>query len=156
MAQSPWPSATEEGLSMQHVVIIYESLTGNTKRAAWLMGDEFFRHGVATRLFPANAVDADAVAAADLVIVGSWVDGLFVVGQRVGRHGRIKALPSLSNKKCLVYATFAINPGKVLDKLSATVTNLGGDVLGGMTIRRDDLQAGSVAFVDRALSAISV
>lgn len=139
---------------MRNVVVIYESLTGNTKRAAWLMGDEFYRRGVATRLFPANAVDADALAAADLVVIGTWVDGIFVVGQRPGRHGRLKALPDLTGKKCLVYCTFALNPGKVLDKLQHTVEMLGGEVLGGMTIRRDDLEQGAVEFVDRALAAV--
>jgi hypothetical protein len=42
-----------------------ESLTGTTRRAAHLIGDGFYDHQIRTQFFNVNAVDADAVAAAD-------------------------------------------------------------------------------------------
>jgi hypothetical protein len=137
--------------------IIYESLTGNTERAAYLMGDAFFRNRVATRLMPTTAVDADAVAASDLVVVGSWTDGFLVVGQRPGRAGRVrKALPDLSGKRCVVYCTYAIDAGRTLQKLQRIVEGHGGTVVGGLAIRRDDLEDGAEDFVERVLSVVAV
>ena len=49
-------------------VIIYESLTGTTQRAARLIGDGFYDHRIGSQLFPLATVDPAAVAAADVVI----------------------------------------------------------------------------------------
>ena len=43
-------------------------------------------------------IDYQALSDADLVIVGSWVDGLILVGQRPGRLGRITAMPALAGQ----------------------------------------------------------
>lgn len=131
-------------------VIIYESLTGNTRRAAHLIADELYRHRIGARLFSVTTVDPQAVTAADLVIVGSWTDGVLVVGQRPGRKGRLKKhLPDLAGKRCAVYCTYAINSGKTLQKLTALLESKGGEVLGGMALRRDRLREDAIDFVDR-------
>ena len=75
------------------------------------------------------------------MIVGSWVDGLIVVGQRPGRVGRIKAMPALAGKRAIVYLTYAIDPGHALQKMSDAVAARGAEVLGGQLIRRDKLVA---------------
>ena len=74
-------------------VVIYESLTGNTRRAAGIMGAELERAGVPTTVCPITRINYQALADADLVIVGTWTDGIFVVGQRPGRAARIRKLP---------------------------------------------------------------
>jgi flavodoxin len=135
-------------------VIIYESLTGNTHRAAELIADELYRHRVGARLFPVSGVTAEAIAGADLVVVGTWTDGLLVVGQRPGRKGRIKKLPDLTGKRCAVYCTYAIDSGKTLTKLTRVLEDKGGEVLGGLAIRRDRLAVGAVEFVDRLTDAL--
>ena len=70
--------------------------------------------GLPTQAFPITQIDYQALSDADLVIVGSWVDGLVVVGQRPGRLGRIKGMPALSGKRAIVYLTYAIDPGHAL------------------------------------------
>ena len=135
-------------------VIIYETMTGNTHKAAGYIADALYVHRIGARLFPTNAVDDDVVAAADLVIVGTWTDGLLVVGQRPGRKGRLKKLPDLSGKRCAVFCTYAIDSGRTLDKLTALLEDKGAEVLGGMAIRRDRLEAGAVDFVDRLTDAL--
>lgn len=136
-------------------IVIYESLTGNTRSAGEAIAQRLSASGVPTRACPITAVDYQALADADLVIVGSWTDGIFVVGQRPGRVGRIKAMPTIAGKKAAVYLTYAINPGKALQKLSDEVARRGGDVLGGVTIRRDKLVEGVDDFVDRLLDAVA-
>ncbi len=141
---------------VMQVAIIHESLTGNTERAAWLMGDAFWRRGISTRLFPITEIDEAVVAAADMVIVGSWTDGLLIVGQRPGRGGRLKKLlPPLDGKRAAVYCTYAIAPGGTLKKLQKRVEGHGGQVVGGLAIRRDDLEAGAESFVAQLAGHLS-
>lgn len=135
-------------------IVVYESLTGNTRDAGHLIADELTRSGVETTASPITAVDLQALSEADLVIVGSWTDGLFFFGQRPGRVGRLAKLPVIDGKKAAVYCTYAVNAGKTLDKLSGIVSRRGGEVIGGVAIKRNDLAGGAEDFVDRLLGAL--
>jgi flavorubredoxin len=139
-----------------HAVVIYESLTGNTRRAAEMIAAELTDAGVGASVCPVTQVDYQALSIADVVIVGSWTDGVFVVGQRPGRSHRLRALPVMDRKRCVVYCTYALNPGKTLAKLSRIMQERGAEVLGGMAIRRNDLEGGARELVQRLLTAVSV
>ena len=137
-------------------VVIFESLTGNTRKAAGFIAAELERGGVATTVSPITSVDYQALAEADLVIVGTWTDGLVLFGQRPGRSGRLKKLPYITGKKCAVFVTYAVDAGNVLDKLVSMMEDRGGDVVGGMAIRRNDLAGGSRDFAGRVLDVVGV
>lgn len=124
------------------VVVIYESLTGNTRKASHLLADELERLGHTAVACPTTAVEYQALHEADLVVVGGWTDGLFFVGQRPGRAGRLRNLPALKGKRAVCFVTYAIDSGKTLEKLSTIVEGLGATVEGGMTIRRDRITDG--------------
>ena len=47
--------------------------------------------------------------------------------------------------------TYAIDPGKTLSKMQAIMEDRGAEVIGGMAIRRSDLEGGVTRFVDRLL-----
>ena len=135
-------------------VVIYESLTGNTKRAAEIIGRELSARGTATTVCAITAVDLQALSEADLVVVGTWTDGFFVVGQRPGRAGRLKErLPAMRGKRAATFVTFALEPRHALDKLSDIVRATGAEVIGGMAIRRDDLEGGARDLAARLLEA---
>jgi hypothetical protein len=135
-------------------IVIYESLTGNTRKAAGLIVAELIAQGVSAIACPITRIDYQALSRADIVIVGSWTDGIFVVGQRPGRAGRLRALPVVDGKRALVFCTYAINPGRVLDKMTEILTDRGAEVIGGMAIRRDKLAVGAREFVARLLDAV--
>ncbi len=137
-------------------VVLYESLTGNTKKAAGFIGSELQRRGVSTTVAPVTNAPHQAIADADLVVVGSWTDGLFFVGQRPGRAGRLHKVPYIAGKRCAVFCTFAIDDGKVLDKMVAIMESRGADVIGGVAIHRGNLADGSRDFVDRLLAVVPV
>lgn len=137
-----------------NVAIVYESMTGNTRKAAELIGRGLRRAGVAASVFPATQPDYQALAEADLVVVGTWTDGIFVVGQRPGRAQHLRRLPVLGGKQSLVFCTFALDPGKTLEKMAAILQGRGANVIGGMALRRNDLEGGAGDFVDRLLEAI--
>jgi hypothetical protein len=64
-------------------------------------------------------------------------------------------MPALSGKRAVVYLTYAIDPGKALQKMSDAVAARGAEVLGGQTIRRDKLDEGVADFIDRVLQVVS-
>ncbi|HVF31509.1 MAG TPA: flavodoxin domain-containing protein [Acidimicrobiales bacterium] len=135
-------------------VVLYESLTGNTRKAAGMIGAQLERRGVGATVASVTAVPYQALAEADLVVVGTWTDGLVLFGQRPGRSGRLRKLPYISGKRCAVFVTYAIDAGNVLDKLVALMEDRGAEVLGGLAIRRDDLAGGSTDFVERVLEVV--
>jgi hypothetical protein len=137
-----------------NVVVVYESLTGNTRKAAELMGAELRERGVGAVVCSITAIDFQALAAADVVVVGGWVDGLLFVGQRPGRAGRFESFPAIDGKRCVVFCTYALNPGKTLAKMTELLERRGADVLGGMAIRRNELAEGAQRFVDRVIEAV--
>jgi hypothetical protein len=94
------------------VVIIYESLTGNTERVARLIADAFYERQVPSKIYPVGGYDPAAIAEADLVIAGSWTDGLFVVGQKPAKGKKFSKLPDLTGKRCVVFCTYALDPGR--------------------------------------------
>ncbi len=136
-------------------VVIYESLTGNTRRAAGHIGTRLDQAGVATAVMPITAIDYQALEEADLVIVGTWTDGIVLFGQRPGRAGRLRNLPFIAGKRCAAYVTYAIDQGKALEKLVAILEDRGADVIGGMAIRRDKIAAGAAEFVSRVLDVVN-
>ena len=137
-----------------HAIVIYESLTGNTRRAAELIGEELRAAGHHVAVCPTFDIDYQELHEADLVIVGGWTDGLFFVGQRPGRASRLRKLPSMVGKRAVCFVTYAIDAGKTLEKLVAIVEGLGATVEGGMTIRRDKLADGARDFADRVLANV--
>ncbi len=137
-------------------VIIYESLTGNTRKTAHFIGRDLTKAGAKVVVCPITQLDYQALEAADLIIVGTWTDGVVIAGQRPGRAARLRRLPVLDRKRCLVYCTYAIDPGKTLLKLTGIMEGRGATVLGGMAIKRNDLEGGARDFVARLVEAIPV
>ena len=135
-------------------IVIFESLTGNTAKAGFAIADELNRAGIETVACSTKAVDLQALSEADIVIIGTWTDGLILLGQRPGGVGRLALLPAIDGKKTAVYCTYAINAGKTLEKLTGVVSRRGGDVIGGATIRRDRIESSAAEFVDRLIGAL--
>ena len=135
-------------------MLIYESMTGNTKKAAEHIAEALQKRGVSvTAVSPTTNINYQALSNADLVIIGTWTDGLFVVGQRPAKAARLRLLPAMKSKQAAVFCTYALDPGRVLQKLTTIVESLGAEVIGGMSIRRSDLAAGALEFVDRLLAS---
>jgi hypothetical protein len=81
---------------------------------------------------------------------------MFFFGQKPARAGRLANLPYMTGKRCAVFCTYALDTGKTLDKLSAIMRGRGADVIGGYAIKRNELEDGSVEFVERLLGIVAV
>jgi flavodoxin len=123
-----------------NVVVLFESRTGNTRRAAELIGGAAEARGHTVAVHPVRDFDFKELAVADAVFVGTWCDGLIVVGHRPGSARQLdKHLPVLDGKQVGVFLTYAINPGKGLRKLAGLLEAKGAEVVAGRTFRRDRL-----------------
>ncbi len=136
-----------------HVVVTYESKTGNTEKAAHLVAKGLAKAGATVSTFSINNVDYGALAKADVVIVGTWCGGLFFFGQHPGGAGKIAGeLPDLWDKATFAFVSYAHNPGKAADKLGEILEAMGSVNLGVGTIHRDKLKDDAAAFVDDVLA----
>jgi hypothetical protein len=135
--------------------LLVESLTGNTWKAAELIADDLLQEGwTIVGLNRLRNPDYAAIQDADMVLVGTWVHGLFVVGQTPWALTTISNLPAMRGKQAAVFCTFALNPGRSLDKLTGAVQATGADVVGGLALSRSKLEQHSEIFASRLVSAV--
>ncbi|QQS25916.1 MAG: flavodoxin family protein [Actinomycetota bacterium] len=135
--------------------LLVESFTGHTWKAAELIGHNLAADGwTITGLSRVKEPDHASIQAADIVLVGTWVHGAFVVGQSPWALGAIAGLPAMSGKQAAVFCTFAINPGKTLDKMTAALAATGADVVGGLALHRAKLDEHAEQFALRLLGAV--
>src|SRR4029453_10660871 len=92
------------------------------------------------------------LAEADVVFIGTWVDGLVLFGHRPGRAGRIKRMPVGAGKPVAAFMTYAIHAGKALDRFSRVLTERGAVVVARGLLRRDRLDQGIEEPVPQALA----
>lgn len=135
------------------IAVVYASRTGNTRRAAELLGTAFEERGHTVSVQPVDGLDFKSLADADLVVLGTWVAGHFVVGQKPGDARRLARVPKLTGKPVALFLTYAINPGSALGKFEKVMTREGAEVLGGYAWKRSALPAGVEDFVDGILRA---
>jgi hypothetical protein len=135
--------------------VLIESLTGNTWKAGELVAADLQQEGWSiTGLSAVRSPDHASIQAADIVLIGTWVHGLFVIGQAPWGIGSISQLPAMQGKQAAVFCTFALNPAKTLDKMTAAVTGLGADVIGGLALNRSKLEAHAEEFAARLVDNV--
>jgi flavodoxin len=135
-------------------LVIWESLTGTTRKAAGHIADGLRGGGVQVTVSPVTDVDLAALQAADLVVVGSWTDGLVFVGQKPGRAPRLWALPFMQGKQAYVFCTYAVDAGNVVEKLADIVEDRGASVLGARKVHRFHLARDCDAIVADILARV--
>lgn len=134
--------------------LVVESLTGNTWKAAELIADGLSQERwTITGLSRVRQPDLASIQDADLVLVGTWVHGLFVVGQTPWATRSIANLPPMRGKRAAAFCTFALNPGRSLDTLTDAVADTGANVIGGLALHRGHLGEHADEFVTRLLDA---
>lgn len=135
--------------------LLIESLTGHTWKAGERIADDLSQEGwEIVGLDRLRQPNHAALQAADIVIVGTWVDGLFVVGQKPFAHSAIGKLPPIAGKQAAVFCTFALNPGKTLDKMTALVSGRGANVIGGLALHRAKTDEHAETFATRLIDAV--
>jgi hypothetical protein len=122
-------------------LVLYESRRGFTLSVARAIRDELRVRGVNATASPLRGTDRGTIAAADALIVGSWVKGMIVagVGPADGALAGIGALPSLEQRPTVVFCTCDVAPRGTLDVLSDRLASRGANVLGRHAFKKRHL-----------------
>ena len=138
------------------IVVLHQSRTGNTKKAAELIGGAVQSSGVEVTVRPISNIDYKDLADADLIFVGTWVDGLILLGHRPGDSGKIKKVPKLWNKKVVAFMTHALNPGNAAEKMTSLLEEHGATVIAARSLNRHKLELEAPTFASEVLSLVNV
>ena len=138
-----------------NVVVIHQSRTGNTRWAAELIGGAVASTGATVAVRPVTNIDYKELAEADLVFVGTWVDGLVLFGHRPGDVGKVRQIPKLWDKRVAAFMTHAVNPGNAATKLSDVLEGHGATVVAARSLNRRRLDSEAPVFASEVLASIS-
>lgn len=119
------------------VAIVYDSRTGTTAQAAEAMGKTLERHGHECCVQSVKEADPVRVVQADLICVGSWTKGLFIIWQHPTKESRqfIDRLENLAGKKAVVFCTYKLATGSLLRTLANGLERKGANVVGQFKYR---------------------
>lgn len=130
-------------------------MTGNTARAAQLVAEHARAAGAEVSVFPIDDIGLKELAEADVVFIGTWVDGLILFGHRPGRAGKLRRLPVIDGKRAALFMTYAVHAGKALERFERVAEERGATVVARQLFRRDHIGAGMDDFVQNALATVS-
>lgn len=119
------------------VAIVYDSRTGTTAKAAEAMGKALEDRGHQCHVQAVAKADPAEVSRADLICVGSWTQGLFVILQHPTKESLrfIERLGDLSGKQAVVFCTYKLATGKLLPRMAAGLEDKGAKVVGQFKFR---------------------
>jgi flavodoxin len=120
-----------------NIAIIYDSSTGTTAKAAETMGKTFEELGHTCRVESVAQADPADVSEADLICVGSWVKGLFIIRQHPteGTMRFIENLGNLEGVQTVVFCTYKTAVGSTLRQMAQAMEGKGAKVVGQFKYR---------------------
>jgi hypothetical protein len=135
------------------VLVLYESRRGFTMTVARAIRDELRSRGVLATTAPLRTVDAGTLAAADALMVGTWVRGLVIagVGPADGALEGIARLPQLAGRPTVAFCTCEVAPRGTLHVMSSRLAEKGANVVATATFRRKKSLRKVGAFIDAVL-----
>ena len=135
-----------------NIVVIHQSRSGNTKKAAELIGGAVTSLGNKVTVRSTENLDYKELANADLIFVGTWVDGLILFGHRPGDIGKLNLIPPLWGKNVIAFMTHAANPGKAASKFARFLEAKGAKVISSRSINKRKLELEIRPFVEDVLA----
>ncbi len=139
--------------------ILYQSLRGGTEKLAQTLAESFNSKGSTVGVYPVTKIDAQFVLDADLLVIGTWTDGLFGIGARPAQLGKLNTLPNIAHRKVAIFVTYEISPQQSLSGLGEWVQGRGAKVIAssGFKVRgpfRKNIQEDIDEFVQSAISQL--
>ena len=132
-----------------NVAIVYDSMTGTTAQAAEEMGNMMEKQGHLCQVYSLSQAEPAEVSEADLICVGSWVKGLFIIKQHPteGTINFIEMLGNLSGKNAVVFCTYKLAAGSSLRQMAKALEGKGAKVIGQFKYRGPDPNSKFASFV---------
>ena len=131
-----------------NIAIVYDSSTGTTAKAAQAMGKMLEDHGHQCHVQRVVEADPREVSQADLICIGSWVKGLFIIRQHPteGTMRFIEQLDNLSGKNAAVFCTYKLAIGSTMRQMAKPLEGKGANVLGQFKYRGPEPNSQFAAF----------
>jgi flavodoxin len=138
------------------VLILFNSQKGHTQAAAEAMAQAARGQGHDAAIKAVSQTRASDVEAADLLFIGTWVQGFILFGVKPANATLwVPSLPSLKGKRVAVFCTYRFNPRGSLKALSAMLEARGAKIVGQQAFKRDQAVQGAEAFVKQVLQNFS-
>jgi len=120
-----------------NIVIVFDSQTGTTQKAAESMSETFGEQGHECQILSISDAKPAEAAAADLICIGSWVKGLFIIRQHptAGIMNLINRFDDLTGKDVVVFCTYKLAIGSTLRKMAEPLQAKGANVVGQFKYR---------------------
>lgn len=120
-----------------NIEIVYDSSTGTTAKAAGAMGKTLEELGHQCRVQSVTQADPAGVSEADLICIGTWVKGLFIIMQHPteGSMDFIDRLGNLAGKRAVVFCTYKLAAGSTLPQMAKALERKGANVVGQFKYR---------------------
>jgi hypothetical protein len=95
------------------------------------------------------------IAEADLVLVGTWVEGFILFGTKPAKATLwVPALPSLHGKSVAIFCTYLFHPRGSLNTLQTMLEGRGATVLAQAAFRRNRAVESAPDFVRHVLTTV--
>jgi flavodoxin len=119
------------------IEIVYDSQTGTTAAAAEAMCKKVEALGHQCRVQSVKEASPAEVSQADLICIGTWVKGLFIIMQHPtdGTMQFIDRLDNMTGKKVIVFCTYALAAGSTLRQMAQALEGKGAEVIGQFKYR---------------------
>jgi flavodoxin len=140
-----------------HVLILYQSRHGHTRQAAEAIAQVVSNHHNTVKIKSVIEVQKADLEQADVLFVGTWVQGLILFGVRPAEARLwVPALPSLKDKPVGIFCTYAFHPRDSLRMLAEMLTERGAVVVDQQAFHRNRPANGVEPFVQRVLRSNAV
>jgi flavodoxin len=108
---------------MPTAAVVYRSATGTTRRFAEEIGAHLRSRGIETTVESVGEADATSLARVDLVLLGCWTSGLFVIAQHPDEPWMAFArdLPTLGDARVGLFTTYKLATGSMFGRMRAAL-----------------------------------
>ena len=104
---------------MPTAAVVYRSHTGTTRRLAEEIGAHLESRGVAVTVRSVGDADPAALAGVNLVLLGCWTSGLFIVVQHPDEPWMafVRDLPALAPARVGLFTTYKLATGSMFGRM---------------------------------------
>ena len=141
----------------RRVLVAYQSRGGRTAHAAGLVADRLRGTGAVVRTVPLSQAGLAELTDTDLLVIGTWVEGLVLTRVRAARATRawLAELPRLAGLRTATFCTFAISPAASLAGMRQALEERGAVVVaeGAFGPGARNIAENAALFAERLLTA---
>ena len=108
---------------MTTAAVVYRSATGTTRRLAEEIGAYLESRGAEVTVQSVGDCDPASVSSVDLVLLGCWTSGLFVVAQHPDEPwlAFVRELPAMGQARVGLFTTYKLATGSMFSRMRAAL-----------------------------------